>query len=85
MLNDFRDNVPTILLAAWPLNATLFEGETTAGPVSLLFSEDPDSSKEAIESNPIKAHSDLMRAAKCFFMAETVKLQDALAIVKKPR
>jgi hypothetical protein len=67
------------------MNATLFDGETTAGPCLVLFSEDPPSSVAALEANPAKAHQDLQKVAKCFIMPEFVKLKDALGIVKKPR
>jgi hypothetical protein len=80
-----RDNVPVLLLDAWELQAKLFDGEVAAGPVPALFSEDADSSTEALKANPKKAHQDLQRAAKIFMMPETVDLADALAIVKRPR
>jgi hypothetical protein len=67
------------------MNATLFDGETTAGPCPVLFSEDPASSVAALEANPVKAHQDFQKVAKCFIMPEFVKLKDALSIVKKPR
>jgi hypothetical protein len=50
----YRDNVPTIELATWPMEASLFEGETTAGPLPVCFSEDPDSSVEALFMNTKK-------------------------------
>jgi hypothetical protein len=81
----FRDNVPVLLLDAWELQAKLFDGETAAGPVPALFSEDAASSTEALRSNPKKAHQDLQRAAKIFMMPETVDLAEALAIDKRPR
>jgi hypothetical protein len=67
------------------MEASLFEGETTAGPLPVLFSEDPDSSAEALLANPSKAHQDYNKIARCFFMPENIKLKEALAVVKKPR
>jgi hypothetical protein len=72
-------------LATWPLEASLFDGDTAAGPVPLIFSEDPDSSRAALESNVAKAHADLQKVARCFYMPETIRLEDALNLVKKPR
>jgi hypothetical protein len=65
--------------------ATLFEGEESAGPCPVLFSEDPDSSVAALEANPVKAHQDYSKVVHCFFMSKYVKLKEALAVVKKPR
>jgi hypothetical protein len=81
----FRDNVPTVELALWNLGATLFEGEVAAGPVPVLFSDDPEASLTALESGTLKAHSDLQKIARTFFMPETVQLAEALNVVKKPR
>jgi hypothetical protein len=72
-------------LASWPLGAVLFDGDTTAGPCPVLFSEDPESSVAALEANPDKAHKDYSKVARSFFMPEYVKLKEALAVVKKPR
>jgi hypothetical protein len=77
--------VPVINLGQWPLEATLYEGEKTAGPVPTLFSEDPEASRSALEAGVVKAHQDYQRAAKCFLMPETINLAEAMAIVKKPR
>jgi hypothetical protein len=81
----FRDIVPTVELASWNLRATLFEGEIAAGPVPVLFSDDPEASLTALESGTLKAHSDLQKIARTFFMPETVQLAEALNVVKKPR
>jgi hypothetical protein len=77
--------VPTVELATWSLDATLFDGEHAAGPVPVLFSEDPEASLTALEGAAAKAHSDLQKVAKCFFMPEYIKLEEALHVVKKPR
>jgi hypothetical protein len=33
----------------------------------------------------VRAHTDLQRMAKCFFMPELLKMEEALAVLKKPR
>jgi hypothetical protein len=78
----FRDNVPTIELATWPLEVTLFDGE---GPVPVIFSDEPEATATAIAANPAKAHYDIQKVARCFAMMENIRLDEALAIIKKPR
>jgi hypothetical protein len=77
--------VPTIELATWDVDAKLFDGGVAAGPVPTLFSEDAEATKEALKGNPQKAHQDLQRVMKSFFMPETVALEEALQLIKKPR
>ena len=80
-----RDNVPCLLLTSWELECPMFEGEHVAGPVPTLFGEDPDTSKLAISANLGKAFTDTQRMMRCFFMPEVVSLEEAKAVVKKPR
>ena len=82
---SFRDNIPTLRLAAWPLNAGLFDGETAAGPCPLLFGSDEEASLEALNRDPGKAHFDLMRIHRSFMAFEAISLKDAMSVVKKPR
>jgi hypothetical protein len=81
----FRDNVPTIKLTSWEVTTRLFNGEAAAGPVPALFSEDITASLSALLENPQRAHQDIQRAMKSFFMPETVELEEALQLIKKPR
>jgi hypothetical protein len=81
----FRDNVPTVPLCSWTLDAALFDGDSTAGPIPTLFAEDPDASRMALGTNIEKVHHDYQRIAKCLFMPEDITLDEALALVKKPR
>jgi hypothetical protein len=77
--------VPIILLAEWDIEAKLFDGELAAGPVPALFSEDEEAAASALASGARKAHQDLQRAMKIFLMPEVVDLDEATALVKKPR
>ena len=79
------DNLPVIIIKHWPLEATLFDGEQLAGPVPSLYSEDPDTAQATIKGDPLKAHWDLNKIAKSFFMVESVTTTEALAVIKKPR
>ena len=81
----FSDNVPALQLGEWPLEATMYEGEATAGPVPTFFSEDPVATTDALKANTVKAHSDYQRIAKAFFMPEVLLAEEAIAMVKKPR
>ena len=77
--------MPCLLLASWELECPMVEGEHVAGPVPMLFGEDPDASKLAISANPGKAFTDTQRMMRCFFMLEVLSLEEAKAVVKKPR
>ena len=81
----FRDNIPGLLLSSWDLEAALYDGETAAGPIPTLFAEDVEAAMEAVTSNPAKAHADLQKMAKVFFMPETANLEEAVSLIKKPR
>jgi len=81
----FSDNVPALQLGEWPLEAAMYEGEATAGPVPTFFSEDPVATTDALKTNTVKAHSDYQRIAKAFFMPEVLLAEEAIAMVKKPR
>jgi len=85
ILSIFSDNLATFLIKAWPLEADLFDGDLAAGPIASLFSLDPAKTTTAIKDNILKAHWDLNKLAKAFFMPENLNKQDAFAYVKKPR
>jgi len=80
-----RDNVPTVLLASWPLEANLWDGEILSGPVPSLFSTDVKASEDGLRDSPDRAHADMARLSRMFFMAEHVNLQGAYSVLKKPR
>jgi hypothetical protein len=81
----FRDNVPTISLATWELLCSLFDGSTLAGPEPVLFSEDAEASREGLNENLIRAHKELQRVMITLFMPESLDLEAAISLVKKPR
>jgi hypothetical protein len=72
-------------LSSWSLEASLFDGDLAAGLVPVLFTEDLDSTSAALASNVAKAHYDIQKIARCFYMPEILRLEDALAVVRKPR
>jgi len=74
-----------VKLHSWPASAIMFDGETTAGPVPTLFSEDQEATLRAITANKSRAHHDIQRIAKVFLAGETIGLPDCATILKKPR
>ena len=81
----FRDNIPAVRLSAWPLQGDIFDGDVAAGPVPTLFSQEPEVTVQNIIDNLAKAHHDIQRLAKVFFLMESVLLADCPAILKMPR
>jgi hypothetical protein len=77
--------VPTICLAKWPLEATMWDGDEIAGPVPTLFTEDVESATAAITKDVARAHQDLARISRVFFIPEHVNMAKAALLVKKPR
>ncbi len=55
------------------------------GPVPKLFAEDADLSSKAIASDPAKAHGDLAKLYRAFFMPEHVQLPDAVELLRRPK
>ena len=53
--------------------------------MATFFSEDIESTREAITTNIKRAHSDYQRLTRAFFMPELVSLEEALSLIKKPR
>lgn len=81
----YRDNVPTVHLGIWDLNATMFDGEEAAGPVPTLFAEDSEATLGAIRADRAKTHADFQKIVKIFFVPECVNIKEAAALLKKPR
>jgi hypothetical protein len=77
--------VPVISLVTQGISTRLFDGEDTAGPVPALFAEDVEASRDAIRTNLQRTHQDLQRSMRIFIMPETLELDEAAALIKKPR
>ena len=56
-----RDNLPTVQLQTWELNANLYDGTSTAGPVPTIFSDDQQATIDALVGDPAQAHKDVMK------------------------
>ncbi len=79
------DNLPAIKLKTWPLTADLFDCDVMKGPVPTLFADAPAEAEAAIRAGPIRAHADLQRLVRSFFMAESLDPAAALKLIKSPR
>ena len=77
--------MPTIDINTWPLSATLFDGEVAGGVVPVLFATDEAAALDSISSDLAKAHWDVNKLNKVFFISESINLKEALALIKKPR
>jgi len=83
--NYFSDNVPTVLLAEWNIEANMWDGEILAGPVPTFYAENAAEARAAFMADQIKGHADILKMERIFFMPEVIGLEEALALVKKPR
>jgi ribosome-binding ATPase YchF (GTP1/OBG family) len=81
----FRDNVPCVLLGQWDLQADYFEDEVLSGVIPVLFAENPSEAEKGLLNDLVSARKDLDRINRAFFIPESVDLEMAFKIVKKPR
>ena len=63
----------------------MFNGECMAGLVPSLYANETNSAAGGLQEFPEKAHADLARIEKVFYMPKVIMLEAAPAIVKKPR
>jgi len=77
--------VLAVLVKSWPLASTMWDGDVLAGPVPTLFAEDVEASQEASLDNVAKAHSDLAKLYRAFFMPEHILVDEAADLLRKPR
>jgi len=71
--------VATVLLAEWPLEASLFDCDSLEGPVPRLFTSDVDEAKRLFTTNLDLAHKDLSKLMNRFFATENLHPLNALA------
>jgi hypothetical protein len=50
-----------VQLQTWELNANLYDGASTAGPVPTIFSDDQQATIDALVGDPAQAHKDVMK------------------------
>jgi hypothetical protein len=80
-----RDNVPCVLLSQWDLEAEYFDKDFMSGVMPVLFAEDPKAAELAILADEYTAVKDLDRVNRSFFIPESIDLEAAIQVVRKPR
>jgi hypothetical protein len=80
-----RDNVSVIVLCQWNLEADYLDEDYMSGLMPILFASDAESAERGLCEDVMSTMKDLDRLNRIFFSPETVDLEAAFAIVKKPR
>lgn len=81
----FSDNLPVHLVKSWPIDCCMFDDDLLSGPVPSIFSEKTEDTQAALEADPLKAHADILRIHKAFFMPELISMTEMASLFKKPR
>ena len=55
------DNITTVLIGTFPLNADLFDGVTHAGPVPVFFTSDTNAARASLAANPATTHAEIKK------------------------
>jgi len=63
----------------------MWDGEILAGPVPTFYAENAAEARAAFMADQIKGHADILKMERIFFMPEVIGLEEAQALVKKPR
>ncbi len=74
-----------IVLCQWKLDADYLDEDYMSGLMPILFVSDAESAERGLRENVTSIMKDLDRLNRIFFSPETVDLETAFAIVKKPR
>jgi hypothetical protein len=53
--------------------------------VPTLFAEDIEGARSGLDRNTARAHANIQKLNRTFFMPELVDLKDAISLVKKPK
>ncbi len=53
--------MPSLQLQTWEMNANMWDGVSTAGPVPTIFSDDQQATIGAMVSYPAQAHKDVTK------------------------
>jgi hypothetical protein len=80
-----RDNIPTVILFEWDLEADYIDEAYLSGILPVLFAEDPAAAEAGIKDNQTFAMKDVDRLNRMFFIPEGLGLEEAHRIVKKAR
>ncbi len=53
--------MPSLQLQTWEMNANMYDGVSTAGPVPTIFTDDQQATIDAMVSDPTQAHKDVTK------------------------
>lgn len=79
------ENAVTTLLAEFPLNSDMFDGETASGPVPLFFSKEREAALAYLLDHPGKALGDIMAVNSRLLRMEYMSLPEAVAYLAQNR
>jgi hypothetical protein len=79
------DNLAVVVLASFPLEVDMFDGDLAAGPVPLFFSSKPEETLAKISSRPSAAHNLCQALAGRFLITEGLTSKEAVSLDGKPR
>jgi len=79
------DNIAVVVLGKWPISCPLFDGEYLWGPVPVLFTEQPEELRRAIDADPEAFIPELNKLSAKFLRFERLRISEAKAYAKKPK
>jgi len=77
------ENTVSVLVSTFKLNADMFDGDSIAGPVPLIFTPDRDATVAAFAANPDNLHADISAINERFLQMEHLTLDEAVAYLQK--
>ncbi len=81
----FRDNIPTITLHEWDLDTEYIDDDVVSGVMPVLFAADIAAARQAISVNITPLRKDLDKINRIFFTPESLDLEGADSVIRKPR
>ncbi len=80
-----RDNTPSILLCEWEVESDYLEDDRITGVMPVLFANDPKAAEAGMMDNLATARKDLDKINRAFFVTESLDIEEAVKVAKKPR
>jgi hypothetical protein len=80
-----RDNTPSILLCEWEVESDYLEDDRITGVMPVLFANDPKAAEAGMMDNLATARKDLDKINRAFFVPESLDIEEAAKVAKKPR
>jgi hypothetical protein len=80
-----RDNTPSVLLCEWEVESDYLEDDRITGVMPVLFANDPKAAEAGMMDNLATARKDLDKINRAFFVPESLDIEEAAKVAKKPR